>query len=200
MYDIDKIHPSVVHTKLPVCGRRVDKSNCCTIKETPRFISQMAKPEALLLAEARLEASEAKRQVLELTQKVEALQRVIAEQTAIIKENTSLLRKQRLPPRPYLNSTSKALIACRQRFKCANTDGECPLFKLGDGTFQEDLWECDHISPWNKSGRHTGNIHALCSACHAKRTRRQIAERVERNASDTEDEDQDYISRPLNIL
>jgi 5-methylcytosine-specific restriction endonuclease McrA len=145
--------------------------------------------EALL--EAKLEASEAKLKVLELTQRVEALQGVLAEQTAIIKENTTLLRKQRLPPRPYLNSTSKALIACRQAFKCANVDGECPLFKLGDGTFQEDLWECDHINPWNRSGRHTGNIHALCSACHAKRTRRQIAERAEGNGSDTEEEDED---------
>ena len=150
-------------------------------------MSESSDSEALL--RVKLEASEAKREVLELSRRVEELQCTLVEQTAIIKENTALLRKQRLPPRPYLNSTSKALIACKQGFKCANIDGECPLFKLGEGTFQFDLWECDHISPWIRSGRHTGNMHALCSACHAKRTRRQIAERAERHGSDTEEED-----------
>ena len=77
-------------------------------------MSESSDSEALL--RVKLEASEAKREVLELSRRVEELQCTLVEQTAIIKENTALLRKQRLPPRPYLNSTSKALIACKQGF------------------------------------------------------------------------------------
>ena len=83
--------------------------------------------------EAKLEASEAKLKIMELTQRIHNLEACIAEQAAILKENAALLIKQRLPNRPYLSSTAKLLIACRQGFKCKNPDGTCLLYKLGMG-------------------------------------------------------------------
>ena len=123
----------------------------------------------------KLEVSELKRELLELQRKNEALQGVIEQQSNVIKENTALLLRQRLPTRPYLNSTAKALIAESQRWCCANPNGDCPLFKLGDGRFGKDLWECDHIAMWSRSGQHTGNLRSLCSYCHACVTRQQLA-------------------------
>ena len=40
------------------------------------------------------------------------------------KENTALLIKQRLPPRPCLNPTAKALIAQQQNWMCCNPEGD----------------------------------------------------------------------------
>jgi len=142
------------------------------------------------LLQAQLEASEANVQILELKQQIAVLEKVISEQMVIIKENTALLRKQRLPKRPFMNSTMKAILASKQNFKCANFDGNCPLFKLGDGTFDSGLWECDHKVPYHVSGQHTGNIWCLCSACHARRTRMQVAERNQ-HESESDDADDD---------
>ena len=127
----------------------------------------------------KLEIAELKYEVLELQKKNETLRSVIDQQCTIIKENTALLRRQRLPPRPYLNSTAKALIAQSQGWCCANPNGDCPLYKLGDGRFGRDLWECDHIAMWSRSGQHTGNLRGICSCCHAVVTREQIAKRID---------------------
>jgi hypothetical protein len=124
----------------------------------------------------KLEVAQLKNALLELQRKNASLQAVVDQQCAVIKENTALLCKQRLPPRPYMNSTSKALIAQAQGFCCGNPGGDCPLYKLGDGRFGKDLWECDHIEMYSKSGKHTGNIRAICSYCHAVVTRLQIAQ------------------------
>ena len=109
----------------------------------------------------KLEVAQLKNALLELQRKNASLQAVVDQQCAVIKENTALLCKQRLPPRPYMNSTSKALIAQAQGFCCGNPGGDCPLYKLGDGRFGKDLWECDHIEMYSKSGEHTGNIRAI---------------------------------------
>ena len=100
---------------------------------------------------------------------------VLDHMTAVIKENTALLMKQRLPARPNLNWTAKALIAQEQNWCCANPSGDCPLYKLGDGRFGKDLYEIDHVEMWARSGRHSGNLRALCSFCHAVVTRQQMA-------------------------
>jgi hypothetical protein len=134
----------------------------------------------------KLEVAELKREVLELQKKNESLQSVIDQQCNIIKENTTLLRRQRLPPRPYLNSTAKALLAQSQGWRCANPNGDCPLFKLGDGRFGRDLWEVDHIAMWSRSGQHTGNLRSLCSFCHAVVTRQQISQqRIDESERDS---------------
>ena len=144
------------------------------------------------LLKAKLEASQARVEVLEMRQKVSSLEAVIVEQTLVIKENTALLRKQRLPKRPYLNHTAKCILAARQRFRCANPDQICPLYKLGDGTFSENgLYEVDHIVPYGLSGLHSGNLHVLCPVCHARRTRLLIAERNRQEGDSDSDNNDD---------
>ena len=85
-----------------------------------------------------------------------------------------------------MNSTAKALIAQSQGWNCANPGNDCPLYILGDGRFGKDLYEVDHVEQYAKSGKHTNNLRALCSYCHAVVTRKQIAAR--RNESDSEEE------------
>ena len=140
------------------------------------------------LLKMRLELAELKRELLEARRKTETMQAVIDQQCQVIKENTALLRKQRLPPRPPLNHTAKALIAQSQSWRCANPSQDCPLFKLGDGLFGRDLYEIDHIHMWSKSGQHTNNLRALCSFCHAVITRQQIAQTGVEEDSHTGDE------------
>ena len=123
----------------------------------------------------KLELAEAKNALMEAREKIAALEMVRDQMSTVIKENTTLLIKQRLPPRPNLNWTAKALIAQEQNWACANPGGDCPLYKLGDGRFGRDLYEIDHVEMWSKSGRHSGNLRALCSFCHAVVTRQQIA-------------------------
>ena len=135
-------------------------------------------PEDIETLRGRLEVAELKNALLETQRENERLKTVLDQQCNIIKENTALLRRQRLPRRPYLkvlNSTAKALIAQEQGCVCANPDGTCLLFKIGDGRFGKDLYECDHIVMWSRSGRHTGNLRVLCSYCHAVVTRQQLA-------------------------
>ena len=149
------------------------------------------RPSRKALLAAKLEASEAKRRAMELEQTISTLEAVVAQQTQIIRENSALLRRQRLPPRPYMNSTQKLLLACRQEFKCAAPLGKerCPRYQLGDGLFGEDLFEVDHIQMWSKSGRHIHNLRCLCTACHARITRRQIAGRDTESEGDEEEEE-----------
>ena len=123
----------------------------------------------------KLEVVELKNELLEAQRKITELESVVDQQCSIIKENTALLVKQRLPPRPFLNPTAKALIAQQQNWTCANPGGDCPLFRLGDGRFGRDLYEVDHIQPFSKSGKHSGNLRSLCSYCHAVETRQMIA-------------------------
>ena len=124
----------------------------------------------------KLDVAELRASFMESQKQIETLKEVIDQQSTIIKENTTLLRKQRLPPRPYMNSTSKALIAQSQNWTCSNPGGDCPLFKLGDGRFGKSLFEIDHVLMWSKSGKHSGNIRAICAFCHACVTRQQIAQ------------------------
>ena len=124
---------------------------------------------------AKLSAAESKQQLMESRERVRTLETIKDQLSGVIKENTALLIKQRLPSRPYLNWTAKALIAQEQGWCCVNPNGDCPLYKLGDGRFGKDLYEIDHVEAWSKSGRHSGNLRALCSCCHAVITRQQIA-------------------------
>ena len=133
----------------------------------------------------KLEIAELRNQVLEAQRKICDLEGVIDQQCNIIKENTALLIKQRLPPRPGLNPTAKALIAQQQNWMCCNPEGDCPRFKIADGRFGRDLYEIDHIQPFSRSGRHSGNLRGLCSYCHAICTRQLIASQCE--ADDTEE-------------
>ena len=69
----------------------------------------------IALLQSKLENSELRAQVQELRGVVEQYQREL-------KESNALLLKQRLPPRPYTNSTEKQLIAASQQWKCAGEE------------------------------------------------------------------------------
>ena len=66
-----------------------------------------AEDDAVMLR-GKLELAELKNALFDLQRKNASLHAVVDQQCAVIKENTALLCKQRLPPRPYMNSMSKA--------------------------------------------------------------------------------------------
>ena len=129
------------------------------------------------LLRARLEAAELRLQVQQLTGAITTLEQQL-------RENAALLRAQRLPPRPRMSSTEKALVAARQGFQCPGPEGDdpsaCPLHAVSNNVFTTSLWEVDHDAPYSESALHTGNLVARCPCCHAVRTRRQAVARFHR--------------------
>ena len=127
--------------------------------------------EQIALLSARLEASE-------LRHTVNDLNSVIAQLQQELKESSTLLRKQRLPPRIKVTSTQRMQIAARQKWACAGGD-DCPLRVINPpGNFTaEALFEVDHVLPWAESGKHVGNLRAMCAHCHSVATRKQCQER-----------------------
>ena len=121
---------------------------------------------SVALLTARLEASELRHRVSELTAVIGQLQRELS-------ESHTLLRKQRLPPRIRVTSTQRQQIAARQGWRCVGEN--CPLRIINppDGLFDNALFEIDHVESWSESARHTGNIIARCVYCHSKKTRRE---------------------------
>ena len=136
------------------------------------------------LLRAKLEASELRHEVKEL-------KRVIAQYQQELSESNTLLLKQRLPPRPYTNSTEKQLIAASQKWVCAGGD-DCPLRVLTGGVFDQSLFVIDHLKPYSRSGKHINNRRALCAWCDSVKTRREIADgsyRVESGGEESGHED-----------
>ena len=147
---------------------------------------------------AKLEAST-------LREEVQRLRGVIAQYQRELKESNALLMKQRLPARPFTNSTEKLLIAASQEWKCAGED-DCPLKLLNpSGVFDRSLFIIDHAVLYSASGKHFGNRRAICCSCwcggkhfgnrraiccwcDAVKTRREIADRTHRRPSDEEEE------------
>ena len=119
------------------------------------------------LLRAQLEASELRHQVAEL-------RAVIVQLQLELLESNMLLRKQRLPPRIKVTSTQRQQIAARQGWRCAGGEG-CPLRVTNPpGLFTaEALFDVDHELPWATSGKHSGNLRALCAHCHSVATRKQ---------------------------
>ena len=126
--------------------------------------------EKIALLTAKLEASERLHTINEL-------RGVIAQLQLELKESSQLLRKQRLPPRIKCTSTQRQQIAARQGWCCAGGD-DCPLRVLNPpGLFTaEALFDVDHVEAWSESGKHLGNLRALCAHCHSVVTRKQCQE------------------------
>jgi hypothetical protein len=71
-------------------------------------------------------------------------------------------------------------ILVRQKFKCNNKphcklvgleNYECPLWKNGDGTFDESYCDIDHIEEFCLSQNNDiSNLQALCKMCHGSKT------------------------------
>ena len=117
-----------------------------------------------------------------LREELQRMRGVVAQYQRELKESNQLLIKQRLPPRPYTNSTEKQLIAASQGWKCAGEE-DCPLKVLnssGEPFFDQSLFIIDHEVPYSASGKHLGNRRAICCWCDAVKTRREIADRKHR--------------------
>ena len=91
---------------------------------------------------------------------------------------TKLLVKTR-PSRPPIPHERKLLVAAAQKWKCANPFGTCLLYKVGEGYFDESLFEADHIDPYSKSFRSVANIARLCPMCHNIKSRMERLQALE---------------------
>ena len=128
----------------------------------------------IVLLKAQLEASE-------LRHRVHELNTVITQLQLELQESNTLLRRQRLPPRIKVTATQRQQIAARQKWTCAG-GAECPLRVVNPpGLFTpEALYDVDHVQPWAESGKHFGNLRALCAHCHSVVTRRSCEARVDK--------------------
>ena len=117
----------------------------------------------------------AKLEVSELRHRVNELDAVIVQLQNELKESNRLLLRQRLPSRERVTSLQRQQIAARQRWQCVG-GVDCPLKVINPpGLFTwEALYEIDHVVPWSQSGRHLGNLRALCAHCHSRATRELV--------------------------
>ena len=147
-------------------------------------------PQEVDLLRSRLEASELKHRVNELTQIVATLQVELKE------SNTLLLKSRKLCPRPHLSSVQKQLVAARQHWICSSGES-CPLRNLTPNhTFDCSLYIVDHIRPYSVSGKHSNNLQALCIHCESCKTRKEVMSGAYRRADPTpssEDEDEEEV-------
>ena len=142
------------------------------------------------LLRSRLEASELKHRVNELTQMVATLQ-------AELKETNSLLLKSRkLCPRPHLSSIQKQLVAASQNWVCSSGES-CPLHNLTPNhTFDSSLYIVDHKMPYSVSGKHSNNLQALCCHCNSVKCRQELMNGAYRRRADppvSSDEEEEEI-------
>ena len=122
----------------------------------------------------------------QLHDRVRQLEGVVTGLNDALRESTKLLVRLR-PSRGPIPHERKLLIAASQGWKCKNPFGSCPLYKLGDGFFDESLFECDHTLPYSQSFRNDrGNLACLCPYCHNVKSRRERLALLE--AGDEEEE------------
>ena len=115
---------------------------------------------------------------LKLQRRVAELEEALKEMNEALKESTKLLTRTN-PTRPPIPHERKLLVAAAQKWKCANPFGTCLLYKLGDGVFNEALFEADHIYPYSKSFRSVANIACFCPMCHNIKSRYERLQALE---------------------
>ena len=120
-------------------------------------------------------------ELLRSKERVRTLEEVIRQQSEALKESAKLLQKATKVVRPAIPHSAKLLQAAEQQWRCADPFGDCPQWKLSDGSFSVagGLFEADHIEPWHLSFKTSGNIQALCSACHNQKSRRERLQALE---------------------
>ena len=111
-------------------------------------------------------------EIAKLQEELRMLREVNAMQTEALVESNKLLQKQK-PGRIAMSSDKKIYLAGLQHFKCAGDPRYCPLYRLGDGSFDCAGWECDHTERWSTSYRNAGNLACLCPMCHNRKTREE---------------------------
>ena len=75
-----------------------------------------------------------------LREELRLVREVNREQMDALRESTKLLVRCR-PVRGNIPHERKLLVAASQQWRCKNPFGTCPLFRLGDGLFDESLFE-----------------------------------------------------------
>ena len=76
--------------------------------------------------------------------------------------------------RKSIHWCKKLKVAASQSFRCAGDKDTCPRWKIDSGVFGADAFEVDHIKARANGGDDSfENLQALCTACHAVRTRDQ---------------------------
>ena len=111
-------------------------------------------------------------EIADLYDELRKLRDVNAMQTEALVESNKLLQKQK-PSRIAMSSDKKIYLAGLQHFKCAGDKSYCPLYKLGDGSFDSAGWECDHTERWSIAYRNVNNLTCLCPMCHNRKTREE---------------------------
>ena len=106
------------------------------------------------------------------------MQDALKEMNDALRESTKLLLKTR-PARPAIPHERKLLVAAQQGWKCANPFGTCLLHRLGEGFFDQSLFECDHVEQYSKSFRSIGNLCCLCAYCHNIKSRMERLQALE---------------------
>ena len=108
-----------------------------------------------------------------LRERVRQLEGVVTEVNAALRESTKLLVRLR-PGRVQIPHDRKLLVAASQGWKCVNPFGACPLYRLGEGYFDESLFECDHKIRHAESYRNDrAALQCLCPYCHNVKSRRE---------------------------
>ena len=128
---------------------------------------------------------------LRLQRKVKDLEDVIQQQSEALRESTRLLQRCRPIPRVPIPHDKKLLQASEQGWKCADPHGDCPQWRLSDGTFNAagGLFEADHIEPWSNTFRTVNNIQCICSTCHSAKSRRERLLLLEQDEATKEKEE-----------
>ena len=123
---------------------------------------------------------------VQLRDRVRQLEGVVTGLNEALRESTKLLVRLR-PSRPPIPHERKLLVAASQGWKCKNPFDTCPLYRLGDGYFDESLFECDHTVPHHQCYRNDkAALQCLCPYCHNVKSRRERLALLE--AGDEEEE------------
>jgi hypothetical protein len=123
------------------------------------------------LLKCKLASSELRRENAEL-------RATIREQNALLADANRLLVAQTpKPQRKHVSASDRAIVAGKQRYKCANPDGMCPLARLPpyDCSFDDSGFHLDHLTPF--CDQPVGPLQATCVMCHGRKSIREAQER-----------------------
>jgi 5-methylcytosine-specific restriction endonuclease McrA len=132
-------------------------------------------------------------EITELKKEIIELKKIMIEMESKNANIGSVIENQTNNTRSKLPESMKKRVAAKQNFKCANKPGSelkglekynCAIWKHRDGTFDESLYQIDHIEEYSISQNNDiSNLQALCPSCHAVKTKRFMAGKNNSNIS-----------------
>jgi hypothetical protein len=135
-------------------------------------------------------------EVAALKEENSSLHKVNAMNAEALRETSKIFQSLK-PKRPHLGSERKLLVAGQQFFRCAAPHGQnkCPMWILNSGSFDAAGFEVDHVTQWSTGYRHTGQLQAICHACHGLKSRleriRAAEAKFDEDEEDNESADED---------